>query len=308
MKIAYRILALTLTLLSFSEARAEWNPCEIYAGEGRFEESEDIRLEEPELEAKLIIPSQAIFREMKRLVGEEFALTIDGGRIQRFRFEFDREHIYEDTTYDTDPLEQLLGLYRIGGMLRDRTRYDRRAGEDEFKRRYRNFQAKNMGSLSPVLDVSVHARNEYRGDRYKSNRRFERDLNRLLGPNSEDNAVAYARSLLGGYRGNFVPMLEIQQRRFFMRVVPVEPVSDDAPSFFLSLDRVRYQALVGRRGRASQRVAELELLNPLHDFDGDVNEEQIDLLNAASLYLQQRFQLEPTSEDKNSFGIRSTVL
>src|SRR4051812_13655876 len=74
-----------------------------------------------EFEAKFL-SDKGTLKKMEGLVGEEIEFFMLDGSLVRFKVDVDREYIYEDIYYDTDDLR----LYKAGGLLRLRSRWDRK--------------------------------------------------------------------------------------------------------------------------------------------------------------------------------------
>ncbi|MBX2986500.1 MAG: hypothetical protein KF802_01260 [Bdellovibrionaceae bacterium] len=140
-------------------------------GRGPAPTLQDLSLHAPELEAKLRIPHRDVFESLKELIGERLVLRDRSGRSFRYRIEYHRRYIYEDTYYDVWPRrasEPL--LYSRKGMLRNRVRYDERPKKGGFEPSYTNFQAKNGPVADQGLQDAVYARNEVRGKKAPTSR------------------------------------------------------------------------------------------------------------------------------------------
>lgn len=264
---------------------------------------QNLQLEEPEVEAKLRTSDPATFAEMAKLIGQELVIQTKTGKSVTYVVEFDKDHLYSDVYYDTEALD----LFEVEALLRQRTRFDKLAGESEFTRRYSNFQAKNASSQSEGLNNAVFARNEYRGKKYASLKKFNQKSSELLSRETQDPAVRFARDLIQ-YKGEFIPVLAVEQKRFFMKIIEKNGPRRKIPAFYLSLDSVRFKGLVGKMGMAKDSLVELEFLDDLTEDRRSVVDGKIFILNRLTELLQARFGLTTAQDDKYITGVRSTVL
>ncbi len=268
-------------------------------------------LRAPEVEAKLLVPSKAIFKQMKELVGQELAIRDRAGRERVFQIKFDNHFIYEDRYFDAVGPDGSLALYELDSLLRQRTRYD--GGSKGWKSsefRYSNFQAKNAASDGAEMNSSVMARNEIRGKKYRSPKKFRKVESRLLryDPNNAepDTAIQYARDMLE-YTGEFEHVLTARQKRFFMKLTPKGEGNEEVPEMFLSLDRVDFEGKVGKQSKKRQRVVELEIIDDLTLDAPKVASYKMDILNQVEEALKERYGLEAAGQDKYAAGVKSTI-
>lgn len=291
-------------LLSVSLSAQSANRCEVLFTEtaaDRFETTfEDLGLESPEIEAKFLIPSEAVYESMKSLVGQEIYLKDIHGHRVRYTFEMNKEHIYEDTNFDTKDL----ALFNKRGMLRQRVRYDRKPGEKKYKFAKAVFQAKNGPSENGDLDAAVFARNEIRGTEFKKLKKFLKNREELLAGDKDDDAIAFAREYANSSK-KFKPVLEIKDDRFFMTLKSRDP---GHPWFYVSLDDVKYTGLIGREGQARRLELEAELNDDLTQDTPEAVRAKLALMDELSRVLGARFGLTPSPESKYESGIQLTVL
>jgi hypothetical protein len=255
----------------------------------------------PEIEAKLLIPDKATVRRLKSLIGRTIAVTDDRGREIEYVVERDKTSIYLDVNYDT----KRLALFRGRRMLRERVRFDRTQNRYRFKKAV--FQAKN----GPVADATLHGavfpRNEIRGEEYKSVNAFSAAKARLLGRRSNDAAVKYARSFVGE-RASLAPVLRIKDKRFFMRLRSAGKPKKGVPDFFVSIDRVKYRGLVGRKGKAIRLELEIEVIDDLLADKRKAQRDKLALVNAVTEHFAREFGLVPSPESKFESGVQLTIL
>lgn len=272
-----------------------------------------MELDSPEIEVKLLDPTgNSSSRLHEILKGSEVKLPGPDGKMITYsisRF----QHNYRDTYYEReDGPEHEQSLYKKRGLLRNRTRWDRKENQTSFTYRSTSFQAKDgshdRSSAIEGLDSSVFARNEIPGLKYTDQAAFDRVKDSLLRPDSTDVAVRYARKLLGGYTGQFVPLVEVFQERLFFKLTPVNPSSPDVPSYYVTLDSVNYTNVADRFSEMSKGI-EVEIIDKKKEVAQDSTvKRKLGFLNAITRYLQETFQFQPTDLDKFETGVRSVIL
>ena len=269
---------------------------------------ENLGLEEPEIEAKFVIPSREILKAMKGLVGEKIVLFNENGERIKYHIEFNKEHIYEDTYYDTTSTNATIGktlsLYKINALLRQRTRWDREEGEKEFSRKYTNFQSKNSSTMSEGFNNAVFARNEFRGKKFTSLKKFKQAKESLLSPNSDDNAVNFARQLIS-FNGEFSPVLSVLQERYFLKIYSKD---SEIPDFYLSLDKVKYKSLLSKGKSVEEWIVEIEIIDDLKANNPKEQQKKIRIFNQFVSLIQNRFGLAAAKKDKYASGVEKTIL
>lgn len=257
-------------------------------------------LESPEIEAKLLIPNKVAAKAIKKLEGQIITVALPDGKRLKFNIEFNMEHIYEDVYYDV-PKNDRLALFDVGGLLRMRTRFDRKKGERKYALRYAGFQAKDASRTDASLTDAVFARNEFRGKRFSSIEKFNGSKVLRLRGQESDRAVRYARQLIGS-EGDFSEMLRVTQRRFFLKMSSVE---SHVPAIYLSVDNVDFTSPLAKTPTASALVAELEIIDDLRFASQRDRQFKVAVLNSVSSYFRDRFTLVPAEEDKYAMGIRA---
>ncbi len=269
---------------------------------------EDMDLDEPEVEAKLLVPDSVNFKSLKDLVGKKLQLLdADGNRIA-YQVEFNKEHIYEDTYFDVKKGDELL-LFAQNAVLRQRKRYDRNEGEKKFTARYVNIQAKDGTTRNLGLNESIYARNEIRGDKTDDFEEFQDKIEKRMSDKkkSKDRAIRFARELVASKKP-FQPVLSVYQERYFMKISPVGKKNDGAPSFYLSLDKVNYKALIGEKNKASERLVEIEVIDDLSQTSAKEAAKKLYLLDVLTTQIQDKYRLIASPDDKYASGVRKTIL
>lgn len=262
----------------------------------------DLALEMPEIEAKFLIPNPAAYENLKLLAGTEITLTDANGRLVVYKVEKNKEHIYEDTNYDTKDL----ALFKRRGMLRERIRYDLNPQDSTYEFKKAVFQAKDGPTENQGMQTAVYARNEIRGKEFKSLKKFEKKKEKRLGEDSNDLAVQFAREYSQSER-KFKPVLHIKDVRYFLKLSPVNS-SVEAPWFYISLDNVTYEGLKGRKDKATRLELEAEIGDDLNLDSNEVTQKKLVLMDRLSDYLAKKFLLQPSPESKYESGVQLTVL
>lgn len=265
-----------------------------------------LELKVPEIESKLRIPSKAVFKAMKEMVGQRFEILDEQGRLVSFEVTFNHRHLYSDIYYDV--VEEGMLLFEMDSLLRNRSRWDKGPKDKDYKFRYTNFQAKNGSSSHKTdLELGVFAREEIRGKKFDCREKFEKKKGKLLMPGTKDAAVQYARQLIGE-AGPLVPVLVAKQKRFFMKIEKIGPPDPQIPQMYFSLDKVEFEGLVGACAVSEDRVAELEIVDDLTQDSNANASAKLSILNRVTLYLQNRFHVSPVEGDKYVTGVRATIL
>jgi hypothetical protein len=263
---------------------------------------ENLSLSSPEIEAKFLIPNKKTYRKLKDLIGREIVLSDIKGKPVRFMFQMNKEHVYEDTNFDTKQLS-LLGKR---GMLRQRVRYDRKPGDRDYKFAKAVFQAKNGPSENSGMSAAVFARNEIRGVEFKRLGKFLKSRDERLSERSDDEAVRFAREYSESEK-NFKPVLFIKDKRFFMSLKPVGPVNPGVPWFYVSLDNVKYTRLIGAQKVSARLELEAELNDDL-TLDSPKNaKSKLKLMDELSRFLAEEFDLTASPESKYEAGMALTA-
>ena len=265
-----------------------------------------LALEEPEVEAKLSVPDAKTFRKMRELVGQEITVTDPKGQNVVFHIEFNKEHIYKDTYFDIGDSEHLK-LFSKGGLLRQRKRLDKEAGEKDFTPRYINFQAKNNSSADAGMNTAVFARNEIRGKKTDKFKKFVDHRADRLAADSKDKAVKYARDIAQS-SAKFKEVLFVEQERYFMKVTKKGKPDLAIPAFYVSLDKVGFEGLIGEKRTAKDRFVEIEIIDDLTNDAVNDSTTKLYLLNKLTENLQKRYGLTPAADDKYVTGVKLTVL
>jgi hypothetical protein len=284
--------------------------CRQVLGSSKAFQAEQWGFKNPEVESKLRIGSQYSAQELKKLVNGKIRILDGNNRPVYYRVEFNKNHIYKDTYFDQMARAGVqsaksLGLFKAGSLLRFRERWDKGADDTDFKYAKGVFQSKSESKLSDQDDENgLFARAEIKGKeikRRKKSQTYKEDLNFL----NNDEAVKFAREQIG-FKGNFQPVLDVEQDRFFMKLIPPH---SHMPEFYLSVDDVLFKALVGRKAFTRDLVAELEFVEDLDEEKNPVNlEQKIQIFKNLTLALSTQFNLTPAMEDKYAFGVRSAVL
>jgi hypothetical protein len=265
-----------------------------------------LALEEPEVEAKLNVPDGKTFRKMRELVGQEITVTDPKGKKIVFQIEFNKEHIYKDTYFDIGDSEHLK-LFSKNALLRQRKRLDKEVGEKDFTPRYINFQAKNNSTSDAGMNTAVFARNEIRGKKTDKFKKFVDHRGDQLAADSKDKAVKYARDIAQS-SAKFKEVLRVEQERYFMKVTKKGDADSAVPSFYVSLDKVDFEGLVGEKKNAKDRFVEIEIIDDLSSDAAADSTTKLYLLNQLTENLQKRYGLTPAADDKYVTGVKRTVL
>lgn len=265
---------------------------------------EALGLESPEIEAKFDVPDRATLAALKLSVGNTLTLTDGRGEPVEFLWVLDKESLYLDTCFDTRDFT-LLGGRR---MLRARHRHDLTSGTEmgyRFKKAV--LQGKTAETDHPGLHPAVLARDEIRSTkRFPSPEAFNAKLPDLLAPGSRDKAVrAVRRGLAEGRRLH--PVLEIRNERFLMMLSRKAETGLAAPTFFVTLDTVRFRGLTGRMGQAEGLYLEAEISGDLTAFSSKKLRNKLALLNSLAEHLAAS-GLAPAKLSKYERGLRLTVL
>lgn len=299
---------LALLLLTFLVTPVAWANSSLCTDSLKTKDSfetafEDLSLTDPEIEAKFLIPSKKIFQQLKKLVGAEVVLKDRDGNLVRYRVTMNKEHIYEDTNFDTKDL----ALFGKRGMLRQRIRYDRKPGEKEYKFAKAVFQAKNGPVENAAFSTAVFARNEVRGEEFKKLKKFMKARRDLLGSETEDSAVLFAKKYSES-SAKLKPVLFIRDERFFMKLEKTGSPDLKVPWFYISLDDVSYRGLVKEEGKAARLELEAEMGDEIQHESSETANAKLYLMDQLSRYLEREFGLLPSPESKYESGVQLTVL
>lgn len=291
------ILIFLISVSAFAQNRC----IEFFSGAGAGEEiSWDFR--HAEFEAKFLA-QKGTFKALKDLVGKRLRVTLEDGSSVEYQVEFNKKHIYKDTYFDSKDLL----LYERKGLLRQRQRWDKGAGDGDYKFKKVVFQAKSEDKGDKAhLNEAFMARDEIAGKEFKK-KISKKKTRALLQTETSDEAVRFARELVD-YDGKFRPVLRATQERYFMRLSPVLGESAEAPSFYLSLDDVAFDGLAGAGKKVDTQIVELETIEVLDKSDPALLKKQVQVSNSLASLLQSRFSLAPAPSDKYGWGIERAVL
>lgn len=259
----------------------------------------NLSFEFPEIEAKFKIYGAKTITQIKKLEGTQIQLTDAHGTAHNYTFSFNKIHIYEDTNFDTKDLQ----LLQSRGMLRQRVRYDWSFKKGKYKFNKAVFQSKDAPHQT-ALNSSIFAREEIRGNEYKSLKKFLKKFDKNIGKKSKDKAVEFAQELLNLPK-KFKPVLFISDERYFLRLAPDS--NDNAlPSFYISIDTITFNGLLAQKKSAQALELEIELDGDLTSQTSESLTYNAQLLNDLTNQLQSRFNLEPSLESKYETGMRLT--
>lgn len=263
----------------------------------------ELGLESPEIEAKFDLPDRATLEALKKLVGSNLALIDRQGHPVEFVCTMDKESLYLDTCFDTKRFR----LFEGGRMLRARQRFDQvGAPEPSYRFKKAVVQAKTAHATHPGLHPAVLARDEIRSTEvFSSPEKFADRLPILLAPDSRDNAVRAVRKGLAESK-KLTPVLEIRDDRFFMRLSKKGEPDPSVPSFYITLDVVHYQGLLGRGGQAKGLYLEAEIIEEMTHIASKQLRNRLTLLNSLAAYMENR-GLTPSNLSKYEAGLRLTV-
>ncbi|MBK8794817.1 MAG: hypothetical protein IPN59_17240 [Holophaga sp.] len=264
----------------------------------------ELGLASPEIEAKFDIPNRAGLAALKELVGSTITLIDSGNQPVEFVCTMDKESLYLDTCFDTKSFR----LFQGGRMVRARQRYDLGGGSGpEYRFKKAVVQAKTAQATLTSFHPAVMARDEIRStEKFTSPEAFAARLPELLAPGSRDKAVFAVRKGLAETK-KLKPVLEIRDDRFFMRLSKKGKHDPSVPSFFVSLDAVRYQGLLGKCGHAEGLYLEAEIIDEMTTLSSRQLRSMLALLNSLAAYLERR-GLTPSNISKYEAGLRLTVL
>jgi hypothetical protein len=271
----------------------------------RFQCDSLLSLASPEVESKLSVPDERTLLSLRKLVGEEITIRDIKGRKQTFKIEKNKEHIYEDVYYDIQKDGQLV-LYKKKGLLRERTRWDKK-DNGKYKLAKVVTQAKNGPAEIDGVSSAINARSEIKGDETKDQDEFERTREQRIARGSDDNAVKYAYNLAGVSEGEFVPVLFSRDERFFLKLTP-KGEDRGAPSMYLSLDTVTNRGLIGAMNSGTRREIEIEIIEDLSQDSPKKMAKRVYILNQITEYLQETYGLTPSQDSKYEGGVYDTVL
>jgi len=264
----------------------------------------ELGLESPEIEAKFDIPDRECLAALKQMVGSTITLIDNRDNPVEFVCTMDKESLYLDMCFDTKRLR----LFQGGRMLRARQRYD--LGEcpgSAYTFKKAVVQAKTVQATHPSLHPAVMARDEIRSTEFfRTSEDLCNRLPELLAPDSRDRAVRAVRKGLAETK-KVKPVLKIRDDRFFMRLFKKGEHDPSVPSFYVSMDSVRYQGLLGKRGQAEGLYLEAEIINELTTLSSRKFRNMLALLNSLATYMESR-GLTPSKISKYEAGLRLTVL
>lgn len=261
-------------------------------------------LDSPEIEAKFDIPDRATLEALKLWVGSTLSLADSQGEPVEFTWTMDKESLYLDTCFDTKHFT----LFEGGRMLRARHRHDKGDGiEPEYRFKKAVIQGKTAETSHPGLHPAVLARDEIRStEKFLSPEAFAVRLPDLLAPGSRDKAVRAVRMDLAEGK-KLHPVLEIRDERFLLMLTRKVEAAPAAPSFFVTLDRVLFRGLTGRKEQAEGLYLEAEISGNLSAFSSKKLRNKLALLNSLSEHLAST-GLTPAKLSKYERGLRLTVL
>ncbi|MDP2875499.1 MAG: hypothetical protein Q8O00_04885 [Holophaga sp.] len=102
------------------------------------------------------------------------------------------------------------------------------------------------------------------------------------------------------------PVIEIMDDRFFMRLAKKGEPDPSVPSFFVTLDAVQYQGLLGKEGQAQGLYLETEIINEMTQVSSKQLRNMLTLLNSLAAYLKDQ-GLTPSNIAKYEAGLQLTV-